>query len=400
MLLRFAPEALRRELTPLDNLFITEFLPEADGEAVKVYIYGLMQCFHSSMREISIADALLIPKERVLAHFVYWQAKGLVRISSDEPLTVEYLSTLQPAVTTATAVKYRAFVQSLNAVFAPRELVMRELKVMYDCIELYGLEEGAALELAAYCVEQKGKRVSLNYVLAVAQTWSERGITTPAQAVEYINDDKLLRHGASEVLRRWNKRRKPTEDEIKLYDRWVTEWGFDSEAILAACPQLVGVATPTFEILNDRLRELYIANKLTRDDIEGTQADLNEDREFCRLVFARMGKVEPPSKTNIAQVAAFVHEKGMPREVILLAADECLGADRPFGKLKTILLRWSEAGVDSIEKGKEELAKFSSKGRAGVRSVSRRTTAYGYEQHTVTDKDFTAALVDLNEDIT
>ena len=32
--------------------------------------------------------------------------------------------------------------------------------------------------------------------------------------------------------------------------------------------------------------------------------------------------------------------------------------------------------------------------------VSRRTTAYGYEQHTVTDKDFTAALVDLNEDIT
>ena len=30
----------------------------------------------------------------------------------------------------------------------------------------------------------------------------------------------LSKHGAAAILRRWNKRRKPTKDEMALYEKW------------------------------------------------------------------------------------------------------------------------------------------------------------------------------------
>ena len=58
MNIRFAPEAARREMTPIDNLFLLEYMPDADGMFVKVYLYGLMQCYHASLSDADIASAL------------------------------------------------------------------------------------------------------------------------------------------------------------------------------------------------------------------------------------------------------------------------------------------------------------------------------------------------------
>ncbi len=399
MIVRFSPEAARREMTPVDNLFFTVYMPEADGMFVKVYLYGLMQCYHNSLAEDSISEILGISDTQVRCAFVYWQAKGLVRITSDDPLTVEYLLTEQPALTTGTSIKYRAFVNALNALLAPRTLELREMKAMYDCIEVYGLEEATVLELAAYCIEQKGKRVSTNYILAAAQTWNEQGIISPAQAKEYLEAYRAKKHGAAEVLARWSKRRKPTQDEMDLYDKWVTEWGFDGEAILAVCPQLVEVGTPTFAVLNDRLEQLKDQNRTTVEEIgEKANSEL-DDREFCKLVFARLGKMETPSRTDVAQISMFLKEKGISKEAILFAADESRSAERPFGMLKKVLIDWAARNVTTLqdaEKAYEERRKQPAQ-RTGRRGKNR--VVEGYSQAPIRDEDVEGMIVDLDKDL-
>ncbi|MBR0425087.1 MAG: DnaD domain protein [Clostridia bacterium] len=397
MTVRFSPEAARREMTPVDNLFFTVYMPEADGMFVKVYLYGLMQCYHISLADDSIAEMLGISESEVRCAFVYWQAKGLVRIVAEEPLTVEYLLSEQPALTTATAVKYRPFVDALNALLAPRQLDLREMKAMYDVVELYGIEEAAALELVAYCIEQKGKRVSANYILAVAQTWNEQGIVTPAQAKESLESYRAKKHGATEVLLRWNKRRKPTQDEMDLYDKWRNEWGFDEEAILAVCPQLVEVGTPTFAILNDRLEQMRERNLSTATEIEQQSQQELDDREFCKLVFRRLGKVELPSRTDVAQMTMFRVDKGISPEAILLAADDCRSAERPLGVLKKRLIDWSAQGIVSVEDAKRALETAPKPQISG-----RKKKDYGfgnYQQNPVRMEDLKDIIVDLNEDL-
>ena len=395
MNVRFAPEAAKREMTPVDNLFFTTYMPEADGMFVKVYLYGLMQCYHTALQDEEISDALDISETDVRTAFVYWQAKGLVRIDSEEPFVVEYMLADLPSLTTATDLKYRPFVRALQAVFAPRRLELRELRAMYDCIEVYGLEEDAVLELAAYCREQKGSRVSANYIRAAAKSWNERGVVTGEQARIYVADYRARLHGATEVLLRWNKHRPPTVDEMALYEKWTQEWGFDEEAILAVCPQLVEVLTPSFAILNDRLEAMRDKQLSTADSIRTEELQQLDDRAFTKTVFARLGKVEAPSRTDVAQMAMFRHEKDIPENVILLAAETCRTAERPYGVLKKILLRFAEQGIRTEEDAKQALET-----KPAMRPKKRFNRAVdGYEQHAFTNADVEHMIVNLDEDV-
>lgn len=383
-------------MTPVDNLFFLTYMPDADGIFVKVYLYGLMQCYHPSLQDDSIAERLGITDTQVRCAFVYWQARGLVRIVSEEPFSVEYLLAGQEALTRATSVKYRTLIQSANALFAPRTLELREMKALYDCIELYGLEEGAVLELVSYCIEQKGKRVSSNYLLAVAQTWNEAGIVRSEDAQAYLESYRIRKHGASEVLRRWNKRRKPTKDEMDLYDRWQREWGFDEEGILAACADLVRVGTPTFAILNDRLLELKKAGRTTETGITELSEQESDDREFARLVFARLGKVEIPSRTDVYQLRMYRTEKGMQKDTILRAADESAAGERPWGLMKKLLSNWANEGITTPEEAEAALRK----GRKPVGTSKKRNRAVdGYQQSPITEADVRHMILDLDQDL-
>ena len=395
MNIRFSPDAARREMTPVDNLFFLEYMPDADGTFVKVYLFGLMQCYHASLADTDIEDALGLSEAQIRCAFVYWQAKGLVRILGDDPLSVEYLLTEQPAVTTATPKKYRRFIESAEALLSPRSLDMREMKALYDCIELYGLEEGAVLALIGYCMELKGKRVSTNYVLSVAQEWSEREVKTQTAAEAYVADWRTKKHGAAEVLRRWNKRRPPTVDEMDLYDRWVNELGFDAEAILSACARMTDVASPTFAILNDRLLDLKERNVTDAKEMDRAEARDSLDREFARLVYARLGKIGAPDKTTVAQLAMFRDEKGISREAILLAADECAGAERPLGLLKKILSDWANAHIETAEQAEAAL----NRPKPAAPKKKKKNGAFVYEREALSEDDFNKLVVDLSEDL-
>ena len=356
MNIHFSPEAQKREQTPVDNLFFSEFMPDAEGEAVKVYLYGLMQCRFPSMGDVSVAEALNLTEGAVLTAFVYWQSKGLVRILKEDPMEVEYLTVEQPAVTTAVPLKYQSFVRALHELTAPRQFSMRELGHIYDCLEVFHLEEKAVLELVSHCMEEKGRRVSIQYISTVAKSWADAGIFTYEQARDYIANAMVRKHGAAAVLRRWSKRRLPTLDEMTMYDRWVKEWGFDDEAILAACPRLTSTASPSFEALGDRLRELYEQNKLKAADIRADSESISDEKEFARMVFARMGKVSTPTRDDVRQLSVFMDgPDGLSREVVLLAAEECADAERPFGKLKTILKDWMERHIGTVAEAQKAL---------------------------------------------
>ncbi len=397
MNIRFSPDAARRELTPVDNLFFLEYMPDADGTFVKVYLFGLMQCYHPSLADADMENALGLTETQIRCAFVYWQAKGLVRITGDDPLSVEYLLTEQPAVTTATPKKYRRFIESVNALLSPRSLDMRGMKAMYDCIELYGLDEGAVLALTGYCIELKGKRVSTNYILTVAQEWSEQGIRTQQAAETYVSDWRTKKHGAAEVLRRWNKHRPPTVDEMDLYDRWISELGFDAEAILSACSRMTDVASPTFAILNDRLNELKTKNVTDAREMDLAEARDAQDREFARLVFARLGKIGAPDKTTVAQLRMFRDEKGVSRDAILLAADECAGAERPLGLLKKVLSDWATEHIETVEQAKAALNR--PKPAASGKPKKKKNPALVYQQTPISETDFNNLVVDLSEDL-
>ncbi|MBQ6359501.1 MAG: DnaD domain protein, partial [Clostridia bacterium] len=283
---------------------------------------------------------------------------------------------------------------------APRRFNMNELGHIYDCIETFRLEEKTVLELVSHCMEEKGRNVRIQYILTVAKSWADAGIVTYEQAREYIANATVRKHGATAVLRRWNKRRSPTLDEMALYDSWVREWGFDDEAILAVCPRLTNTSSPSFEALGDRLRELYEPKKVTAEDIRADSDTVSDEKEFARMVFARMGKVSTPTRDEIRQLAVFLEgPEGLSREVVLLAAEECADAERPFGKLKAILKDWTERKVRTVAEAATALqqrqAQFAQ--ADGRRRARGKNTLLNYAEQGVSHANLDDIALDLDE---
>ena len=89
--------------TPVENMFITEYMLRAPGNFVKVYLYGLMLCYHSAARMslASMGKDLDMPEEEVERAFRYWEREGLVRRTGDNPVRYTYYNLKQITLTRA-----------------------------------------------------------------------------------------------------------------------------------------------------------------------------------------------------------------------------------------------------------------------------------------------------------
>lgn len=351
MVCRFELGSLRHELTPVDNRFITDYLPKAQGLAVQVYLYGLMQCYHASLRDISIAEALGISEEAVEKAFSYWQGEGLVRIVSGEPFTVEYASLSASDAREATPAKYANLVRSINQLTAPRQFGVHELKQVYDWVELYSLSEGAVLTLVSYCLEKK-KNCPVGYMSSVAGSWALANVHTQKEAMDYIADADVRAHGANAILKAWHLRRPPTEDEMARYNRWTKDWGFTSDTIEKVLPRMSQTAAPSFEKLDGMLKELFEADKKTAAAILRDDAEQGAKQAFAEAIFRRAGKAERPTRSQSNQLAMYVNDFSMPAELIEFAADLAKGANEPFGYMKKLLNGWHEQNIVSVGNAK------------------------------------------------
>lgn len=110
------------DMTPVENQFLLEYMPSAKGDAVKVYLYGLMQCYHpqEDMSVAQMGHELGMSEEEILTAYRYWERKGLVRRISDFPPTFRYINVNKLMFTGGlpqTDAAYEAFAEALYALF-------------------------------------------------------------------------------------------------------------------------------------------------------------------------------------------------------------------------------------------------------------------------------------------
>ena len=78
--------------TNIENQFIQKYMASADGDAVKVYIFGLYLC-QNVQGEYTLSEAahtLQMEPERVADLFRFWEDFDLLEIVSKDPFSVRY----------------------------------------------------------------------------------------------------------------------------------------------------------------------------------------------------------------------------------------------------------------------------------------------------------------------
>ena len=86
-LFSFADGAAVFDSTPIENIFLIDYLPTAPDEYLRVYLYARMLALHPELGGglQDMAKALRMDEEEVYAAFAYWESRDLVCRVSDQP---------------------------------------------------------------------------------------------------------------------------------------------------------------------------------------------------------------------------------------------------------------------------------------------------------------------------
>ncbi|MDR1600472.1 MAG: DnaD domain protein [Oscillospiraceae bacterium] len=406
------------DVTPVENLFIQEYMLRADGDFVKAYLYALMQCYRpmagSSLG--SFARDLGLEEDRLLTALTYWERLGLMRRVSDNPpryVCCNLSHTLRARGANDDGLyKYADFNQRLAALFgADRLLRPEDYHAAIDWIESVRLDEAAALRLAEYGIVKFGtKRFSFKRLEKIAAEWAEAGVRTEADALAQIAREQAIEQGLGQVLRRLGRKGRPSEDDINLYFKWIKDWGFTVDAVLAACAETTKGA-PSMAYLNGILERQH---KLGKHDAPAIQAQLSRERvdaETVRPIMEAMGvRGTAPTREWIMAVEKWRDRGFTSGSQLMVAAHTSRfgGKLDAFSSMLELLLKQGITGEDGVEEylakihlANTQAAQRASQGQTPSSPIARRPSKevaeHRYSQREYSDDELNALVLNWTD---
>ncbi len=253
----YSSEVVSRNSISIDNIFITDFLPNANGDYVKVYLYGLYLCSSSKDNSIEMFEKnLKLSRNDVISIFYYWQEVGLVQVIDASELIIRYLPTKNALqkMKKYNVDKYSAFNISAQELIGSKMLTPREFEDFYYLIENLGQEKEAVLKIIDYCVKQKGKNVSVNYITTVAKNWAYDGVKSSEDVDARILDQERISGDITLLLKAMGIRRQATQDEFNFYLEWTKSYEIANDILIAIAKKS---KVKYFKSLNDLVVKCY-----------------------------------------------------------------------------------------------------------------------------------------------
>lgn len=332
------------QVTVLSNKFIDCYMPEANGEFVKVYLYLLriLTQTPASFSLASMADHLNCTERDIVRALRYWEKEQLIALSVDQdaslsgvlllPIPDSGEEAVQPQASKEASDSRQAATETLENPDSqipagpkerPKIQLTRqrraELSEIDDIQQLLFLAEqylGKTLStsnvdkllyfydslkfsvdlieyLIEYCVS-KGHQ-SMRYIETVAFAWADKGITTVEQAKQESHLHNQEYYAILKALGITN--RSPVETEIRLMDTWRKEYGFPLDIIAQACSRTVlQTGQASFQYADRILSEWKKKGVKTMADIDNL--DLEHQRKKTSRPAAAKKTASAPNRFN------------------------------------------------------------------------------------------------------
>lgn len=269
--------------TVVSNLFIDEYMKDANDAQIKVYLYLLRMMSAGLSTDISkMADFFNHTEKEVIRSLEYWAKKGLLSLEYDNTGVLSGIKFVKPGTkkTTTDSVpvssqvtlkvlpdddevkKFReditysgdqlkAFKNSPDTaqiVFVAEQYLKRTLSLS-DIQALYFIYDELKFScemtdyLLQYCLDRD--KSSFSYIKKVAINWAQSGISTPKQA-KALAGNRYEKYVYS-VLKALGKSNIPQQPEADMVTKWYKDYGFSLDIIMEACNRTV-IATDSHRL--------------------------------------------------------------------------------------------------------------------------------------------------------
>ena len=265
----YSKEFSVKAFTDVENAFIQEFMPISDGDAVKVYLYGLFLCKNTQYDQSlsDIAKTLSLSEQDVITYFKYWEEFGIVSVISTDPLSVQYLPVKNSGNNKPRKYKvekYSEFTKGLQPLFVSRMISTSEYTEYFNIMETYGIKPEAMLMIIKYCVDKKGGDIGQKYIAKVTKDFGNRGIVTVEKVEKELSSYLYKTAELERILKALSLKRSPDIEDLNLYKKWTSDLNFESDNIIFAASK---IKKGGMEKLDAFLMELYSTKSFSKQEI-------------------------------------------------------------------------------------------------------------------------------------
>lgn len=348
--------------TPVENLFISEYMASAPGEYVKAYLLALM---HAQMNipadSEEIARSLGMSLDKIEECWKYWEDLGVIaRQNKDTDFcTIEFISLKESAFGRRTPAKSskassrlddESFAKLLRdvEVTAGRMLESKEPETISSWIMDYEMEPGFILFGYKYCAS-KNKSTKSRYVAAILKDWKSKGLSTAADVESYLEGMDKHYSMYRKVFHELGFQRNPSEEEKRIMNRWFDDYGFGLDKVFEACKYTSGITNPNINYVDRVLTSWYKeANGETEVSKEAAVTRVEKLYEMDRLTnAAKTEKIRNEIFTGIPRIKVIMEE--LRQCSVSLSQAMLLG---PGGEN---LIKRERAKAEALNKEKTEL---------------------------------------------
>lgn len=233
--------------TPVSNIFIEKYMPQARGEFIKIYLLLLKYNISGELGVSSsiLASSLNLLESDIMNALHYWSDLGLIKLVPIDKMgnfNIEFLDLAEDTDKSSKQIDLLEALDSSNTkdmlkdieVLLGRPLSPNEMSLYLNWQNEFGFSSELILILIEYCVS-KGK-IDHRYIEKVALGWHAQKISTVEQAQnlikktedKWINIRKILSYlgiNNTDIM-------KPQQDMI---EKWILTYKFSKEVVFKAC---------------------------------------------------------------------------------------------------------------------------------------------------------------------
>ena len=284
--------------TPIENIFINDYMPMANGTYVKVYLLGYKYAHDKDEKievtNMTIAKHLNIPLEDVLGAWDFWEEKGIIeKIDKTEVnYGVKFLDLKQLYIKNNLSIlnkeetgnkKFRYSMKDLieanqmpaiNNMFNNIDNIMRRQTVPTEKLQIlgwihdYNMNPDVIEKAFYYSIERKGIK-SIKYIEGIIRNWYDKGVTNIEALLEHfkLNDERFYQY--QRIMKSIGLlNRNITEGDMKIIDKWLDEYSYSMEIILKGCESSSKASNPTVSYIDGVISSWYKKGIRKIEDIE------------------------------------------------------------------------------------------------------------------------------------
>lgn len=266
--------------TNLPDVFITEYLAEASGDFIKVYLYMLfLSKYNKDIKLNDLSKKIALPLNVIQEAIKYWEERGVITkkgtgyiVNNIQEIELNKLYSPKITVSKETVQNMQKDKSRSNAIEVINNNFFQGIMSpsWYSDIDLwfkkYNFDEEVMIALFQYCFDKSA--LHKNYVKAVADAWYSNNIKTFSDLEEYDENNEKINKIKKNICKKLGLNRKLTQYEEAYIEKWLNDYKYNFDIIELALKKTTSKSNPNFDYIDKIITDWHDRKLLNSDDVK------------------------------------------------------------------------------------------------------------------------------------